>query len=176
MTSNWIALGSALALLVGCTATDPGDVTRRGQTDGTVRSATQPPPNANADACHAREWTPAVIETVTEQILLQPASVDVSGTVLYPAVYKTETRQKIVKERRELWFETPCPELLTPEFIASLQRALTARGFYIGPITGRLGPPTRWSIRRYQKEQGLDSATLSVAAARQLGLVSYQNQ
>ncbi len=172
MNSKWITLGGALALMVGCSATNPVDVARLGKTDPGYTPTATPPPGTNADACHAREVTPAVIETVTEQIILQPASVDVSGTILYPAIYKTETRQKIVKEREELWFETPCPEELTPEFIASLQRALSARGHYVGPITGRLGPPTRWAIRKYQKEQGLDSASISIAAARQLGLIA----
>ena len=174
MTSRWIALLSATALLIGCATTNPASVARLGKDQPQYLTTATPPLTASEDACHARETTPAVIETVTEQVLLQPASVDVTGTVLYPAVYKTETRQKIVRERKELWFETPCPELLTPDFIASLQRALSARGYYIGPISGRMGPPTRWAVRRFQKEQGLDSATLSIAAARHLGLIAFQ--
>ncbi len=87
-------------------------------------------------------------------------------------VYKLETRQAIVKERRELWFETPCEDQLTPDFLASLQRALKARGHYHGGITGQMDSRTRRAIRHYQAPQGLDSGILSLAAARKLGLVA----
>ncbi|MEC8794994.1 MAG: peptidoglycan-binding domain-containing protein, partial [Pseudomonadota bacterium] len=95
------------------------------------------------------------------------------GTVISPALYRTETLQRIVRERRETWFETPCPEVQDSEFLASLQRALKARGYHVGPVTGTYDWLTRRAVQTYQKEQGLDSATLSLAAARQLGLVAY---
>lgn len=120
------------------------------------------PPGAAPGTCWGRDATPAVIETVTEQVLLPGAD----GT----ASYHTETRQQIVRERREVWFRTPCLPEMTPEFIASLQRALAARGLYRGEITGVIDGPTRTAIRAYQKPEGLDSGTLSLAAARKLGL------
>jgi peptidoglycan hydrolase-like protein with peptidoglycan-binding domain len=40
-------------------------------------------------------------------------------------------------------------------------------------VTGTYDWLTRRAVQTYQKEQGLDSATLSLAAARQLGLVAY---
>ena len=58
------------------------------------------PPGAKPGTCWGRSASPAVIETVTEQILLQPAEVLADGTVVQPAVYKTETLQKIVKKTR----------------------------------------------------------------------------
>ena len=130
------------------------------------------PPGAPADTCWGKDVTPAVIETVTEQIMLQPAQIQDDGTVTAPAIYKTETRQKIVKERRETWFETPCAAQETPDFIASLQRALAVRGLYRGPVTGEMDKRTRRAVRGYQKPQGLDSGILSLAAARKLGLVA----
>jgi hypothetical protein len=139
-----------------------------------VRTHATPPPGSDPAACYGQDATPAVIETVTEQIMLQPAQISVSGEIQYPAVYKTETRQAIVRERRELWFETPCENKLTPEFVASLQRALKARGQYRGPINGEMTARTRHAIRAYQKPQGLDSAILSNAAAKQLGLIAYE--
>jgi hypothetical protein len=120
--------------------------------------------------CYARDVAPAVIETVTEQTLVQPAQLGSDGSVLYPAVYRTEKRQKIVRPRKELWFEIPCEEDLTPDFIASLQRALAARGFYHGAVTGKIDARTRRAVRAYQRQFGLDSAVLSLAAARRLGL------
>lgn len=128
------------------------------------------PPGAQPGTCWGQDETPAVIETVTEQIILQPAEIMEDGTVENPAVYKTETHQKIIKPRKATWFETPCETQLTPEFNTSLQRALKARGHYRGPINGEMDGRTKAAIRAYQKPQGLDSAMISLAAARQMGL------
>jgi len=129
------------------------------------------PPNADPAACHANESTPAVIETVTEQVMLQPPQIGTDGIVREPAVYVTETQQRIVEERRELWFEIPCQlQLGDPDFIASMQRALATRGLYSGPVTGVMNRRTMRAVRDFQAPQGLDSEILSLAAARQLGL------
>ncbi|WP_353342965.1 peptidoglycan-binding domain-containing protein [Litorivita sp. NS0012-18] len=130
------------------------------------------PPGAKPGTCWGRHDVPAVIETVTEQIMLQPAEVMSDGTVLAPAVFKTETRQQILRERRETWFERPCDDVMTPEFIATLQRALAARGHYSGAVSGEMSAKTLRAIRAYQAAQGLDSAVLSLAAARKLGLIA----
>ncbi len=74
---------------------------------------------------------------------------------------------------RDIWFETPCPDALDMEFIAMLQRALKARGLYDGEIDGSLGTGTRKAIRMYQAAHGLDSDTLALDTARQLGLIAY---
>jgi hypothetical protein len=131
------------------------------------------PPDADPNACYGREVTPAVIETVTEQVMLQPPQISSTGEVREPGVFVTETRQRIVEERRELWFETPCQAEADPEFIASLQRALAARGHYRGPVSGVMDARTRRAVRAYQEPQGLDSAILSLAAARQLGIAIW---
>lgn len=132
-----------------------------------------PPPGAEEGSCWGKHVTPAEIETVTHQFQLQPAEIRTDGTVSAPAIYKTETLQQITKERRELWFETPCAPELTPEFVQSLQRALKARGHYRGAVTGYIDARTRRAVRKYQAPQGLDSGILSLAAARKLGLVAY---
>ena len=129
-----------------------------------------PPPGADPTACWGKVSTPATIETVTRRILVQPAQVSTDGRVQAPPVYKDETRQEVIVPRRETWFETPCPRDLTPEFVSSLQRALLARNYYNGPVTGMLDARTRRAVKRYQVDQGLDSAILSIAAARKLGL------
>ena len=136
-----------------------------------IRVQSGGPPDAEPGSCWGREVSPATIETVTERILLQPAQITSDGTISQTAVYKTETRQAIVKERRELWFRTPCEEEMTPEFIASVQRALAARGIYRGAVTGQMDARTRRAIRAWQQPQGLNSPVLSLAAARRLGLV-----
>jgi len=132
------------------------------------------PPGAEPGSCWGKEDTPAIIETVTHQVLLQPAQVLADGTVLEPGVYKTETLQAIVRERHETWFQRPCAVMMTSEFIGSLQRALKARNLYQGRINGEMDARTRAGVRRFQKPLGLDSGILSLAAARKLGLVAVK--
>ncbi len=158
------ALG-ALALLAACGETRLPDVTQLVEPEPIRTTATVP--EGDPDACYGQDVTPAVIETVTEQVQLQP---DAAA----PATYHTETRQSIVQERREVWFETLCARQLTPDLVASLQRALKARGYYAGPVNGQMTGATRRAVRAYQKPQGLDSAILSLAAARQLGLAMVE--
>lgn len=70
-------------------------------------------------------------------------------------------------------FAVPCPAAATPEFWASVQRALAVRGLYDGPVTGAMDAATGEAVRRYQAPQGLDSPVLSLDAARQLGLMRW---
>lgn len=161
--------------LAGCQVDGTGaDVSRRAAAARTMQA--EAPPGAPEGSCWGRDVTPAIVETVTDQILLQPAQVDVDGSVRAPAIYKTETRQQIVRERKEVWFETPCPVLMDVAFVETLQRALKARKLYRGAITGEMDNPTHRAIRRYQAPLGLDSDILSGAAARKLGLVAYPVQ
>ena len=132
------------------------------------------PPGAAPGTCWGKHVTPAIIETTTHQVMLQPAEIRADGSVTQPATFKTETRQEIVRERREIWFQTPCPEILSPNFIASVQRALQARGVYRGQVNGQMDKATRSAVRKYQKPQGLDSGILSLAAAKKLGLVAIE--
>ena len=127
----------------------------------------------SAGTCFARATTPAVIETVTEQIMVQPALVRSDGTVDTPAAFRTVTRQRILRERREVEFETPCASVMTPEFKASVQRALIARGYYRGAVDGTLDGRTAQAIERFQTDRG-DVATgvLTLQSARALGLVA----
>ena len=130
------------------------------------------PPATPAGTCWAPEVTPAVIETVTEQVLASPERRAPDGSLLSPATFRTETRQRILRDRAPVWIDTPCPETLTVEAVATLQRALKARGLYLRPITGTLDAPTRAAIRAWQRPRGLDSDILSTAAARALGVLA----
>lgn len=129
------------------------------------------PPTRPEGACWESDVTPAVIETVTEQVVVTPETRAEDGSVLTQATYRTDTRTRIVQDRQEVWFRAPCPVDYTVDFVASLQRALKARGFYLLPLTGELDAGTRDAVRRYQAERGLDSPRLSLAAARELGLL-----
>ena len=130
------------------------------------------PPGAPPGTCWGKQVSPAVIETVTEQVRTTPAVTAPDGRTVTPARYATETRQVIVEERRVRWIETPCPDVQPPDFIASLQRALIARALHTGPVTGRMDARTRKAVRRYQSERGLDSDILALDTARALGLVA----
>ena len=121
-------------------------------------------PTTPKDACWASDETPAVIETVTEQIA-EVATAD------RDAGFRTETVQEIVQPREKIWFRTPCDAALTPDVLTTLQRALAVRGFYTVPQTGVLDQTTRSAIRAFQLPRGLNSDRLSLAAARDLGVV-----
>ena len=163
---------ASLLVLAACTSGRLPSVARLDEPGPIASHGASGPPDAAPGTCWGRDETPARLRTVTEDIVVTPATLNADGTVLTPAVTRTETRQEIIEERREVWFETACPESFTPDTVASLQRALAVRGFYDGKITGEVDAATRTAIRRYQEPQGLNSAVLSLDAARQLGLVA----
>ncbi|MBB3712100.1 hypothetical protein FHS00_001677 [Limimaricola variabilis] len=114
--------------------------------------------------CYGRDITPAVLETVQEQ-LREPGD--------GPARYRSVTRQRIVQERREVAFETLCPPAFTPSFVETLQRALVTRGFHPGPVTGQLDQRSFDAVRAFQRATGgPDSPVLSLASAQRLGIVA----
>jgi hypothetical protein len=138
----------------------------------------EPPVVADGEGrCLSRVTTPAIIETVTEQVIVQPAVLDSDGSLRSPAAYRTVTRQRILRERREVEFATPCPEVMTTQFNASVQRALKARGYYAGPINGVLDSRTGRAIQRFQRDRGdVDTPVLSLRSARDLGLVAVPRE
>ncbi|MEM7488397.1 MAG: peptidoglycan-binding domain-containing protein [Pseudomonadota bacterium] len=152
-----------LTLLAACSAAPP-----EGATGGVG------PPDAVPGACYARGVTPAIIETVTEQRREADAVRAADGTVLAPARFRTVTSTRIVRARREDWFETPCAlRDGNADFVMQVQRALQARGLYDGLVHGRYDRPTRVAVAAYQAEAGLvESGTLSTEAAQRLGLVA----
>jgi hypothetical protein len=169
MQGRWIwALVAGLAI-TGCGPRLP-DAPRAGDLASSLRQT--PPPANRQGQCWAEDTTPAVIETVTEQVVMRDAVQDAEGRVVEPASFRTETRQRIVQDRRTVWFRAPCPEDWTVGFTATLQRALKARGLYLAPVNGTLDAPTREAVRRYQEPLGLDSPELSLAAAQSLGIIA----
>ncbi|MEM8654870.1 MAG: peptidoglycan-binding domain-containing protein [Pseudomonadota bacterium] len=169
MTSRFFASALAAALALSA-CTENGTVTSAANVDP-ISLATAPP-GAAPGTCWGKTVAPAIVETVTRKVQLQPAQISSDGRVQAPPIYKSETSQVVVQPRRESWYEILCEADVTPDFIASVQRALEARGFYRGPITGTLDPRTRAAIGRYQYAEGLESKALSIAAARKLGLIA----
>ena len=130
------------------------------------------PPAAPKGTCWAHDDLPAVYETETEQSLITAEVRDGAGQIISPATYRSIARLREVSPRRDIWFQAPCPADMTPDFLATLQRALKARGYYVLPLTGVMDQATREALRRYQADHGLDSPLLSLAAARELGLAA----
>jgi hypothetical protein len=121
--------------------------------------------------CFGRDITPAVIETVTAQVLDKPAILAEDGAILSPAVYRSEITQQITRERQEVAFETLCPPAYTVDFVQTLQRALKARGYYAGEVHGHLDAATGRAVQEFQRTDGPDSPLLWIATARELGIV-----
>lgn len=164
----------AALLLAGCQTTSQGDVTRGAQAPAipTIAAATQP---ASRDGtCWAQLPGTPVTELVEQTILVEEAVVDASGAELSPAIYRVVTAPKTISTTDGRWFERVCDAELSPNLIMTLQRALAARTFYGGPVTGKLDAQTRAAIRLYQQDRGLDSDVLSLSTARQLGLVAVE--
>ncbi len=169
----------ATVIVCGLSGCMDADVTRAADTP--ARSAVVDPigplsnpatVDAAAETCLAETTTPALIETVTEQIVV-PETLDANGQVLTPATVSTRTRQDILRERRDVEFEIPCAVIVTPPFIASVQRALIARGYYDGPINGQLDAKTSAAVGRYQIAQNdVHTDILTLQTARSLGLVA----
>lgn len=160
----WLALSACQSALVEAPS-------RAQLADEILRST---PPEGDDSTCWAAEISPAIIETTTEQELVTPEIRDAAGQVTAPATFRSTTRQRIVQDRAEVWFRAPCPSEMTVEFIATLQRALKARGMYLQPLTGVIDAPTATAIRRFQADRGLDSPQLSLAAAKELGIISTE--
>lgn len=146
----------------------PANVSQQGVVHGTGLA----PPGAPKGTCWGKIPTPAVVETVTEQILVTPARVNPDGTVAALPVYRAENRQKIITPRTDRWFEIPCPPMFTVEFVSTLQRAMQARGLYAGPVTGNMDDGTRRAVFAVQNAAGLPSDVLSIETARDLGLIA----
>ena len=168
-----VALFLALIVLAGCQPGTQGPSTANLAAD-LIRppSPFDPLPKGGPGECWAADVTPAVFETVTEQVLVTEAQRDAAGSVLVPPVYRSEAHQRVVRDREAVHFRTPCPDQMGVAFVATLQRALKARGYDMAPVSGAMDAETAEAIRRFQEPLGLDSPTLSLRAARALGIVA----
>ncbi|MBV7377893.1 peptidoglycan-binding domain-containing protein [Maritimibacter dapengensis] len=167
-----VTLGLALSGCAERSETGKTQVTRADFGDeAIITDFTLAPPGAKPGVCYGKDVTPATIEQVITHKMVAPAKFGPEGNIITPAKYESNTEARIVEDRTPIYFETPCPPRWTPDFIASIQRALTARGLYAGDPHGTLDEETRKAIRAFQMEMGLNSAILSTESARELGLV-----
>ncbi len=169
-----VALLGLLAPLV-LAACDPAAIAAREDAPepGVLEATRNGPPGAAEGTCWGKTVTPAVVQTVVKQVQTRPAKVNPDGTIAAPPKYRTEQSQEIVSPRRDNWFETPCAEVLTEEFVSSLQRALLARGYYAGDISGKMDLATKFAVKAFQQsEGGPESTVLTLQSARSLGLIA----
>lgn len=136
------------------------------------------PKDAAPGSCYAQEIIPAVIETITARtpILPERRAVDIktgATTVIREATFDVKVVQRIVTPRQEIWFETICPHLYTERFVKSLQRALRARGFYSGVLTGWVDPQTNLAVKLYQRKLSLNSEILAISTVEEFGLIQH---
>ena len=154
------------ALLIALAACEPSGTI---PPDQPQTFATEKAPDGT---CTGVEVIPAIYEQVPGQVQVVQAQVDENGTVIQPAIYRNDLVPQLVRPRSEKRFPAPCPDQVTPEFIASVQRALLARGYYRGAVTSRFDPDTLNAVYRFQSERGLKSNQISLDSARELGLAA----
>ncbi len=153
---------------------------------GTVVSVLNDPDNpglpkdAPRDSCFAHEIEPAVIEIVTERTPLLPERRAVNietgeTTVIQEATFDVKVVPRIVTKRKDIWFETICPQLYTKKFVRSLQRALRARGYYSGKYSGTLDAQTKLAIKLYQRTKSLNSEILALSTVEEFGLIPHRD-
>jgi hypothetical protein len=141
--------GVAVALMILAACNDPGAgaVLAWRDLSAEIRTgADGMPPGAQEGLCWAEDILPATAAS--------------SG----PASRSGADGQRI-------WFRAPCSNQIDGSFVATLQRALKARGYYRGAIDGKMNRATRAAIGLYQGQRGLASEQLSLAAAKDMGLV-----
>jgi len=166
------ALG-AVVLLLACAPVAPPVAAPVLRSDFSAAVVTSAPRQAAGECWHG-SVRPAVFETVTELVEVRAEQRDATGAVIVPGLFRTDIRQTEARPRQPVWFRVPCPEdgAGAPSFIASLQRALKARGYFSGTVTGEMDAETDAAVLSYQSANGLDNAVLSLMAAQSLGLVT----
>ena len=131
------------------------------------------------EACFTPYTAPAVIETVTEQVLVQKEIRGIApqtgkSVVTSPAIYSTKTIQKIISDRREAQIEIVCAKDQNIDFIQSLQRALSVRGFYHSEINGLMDDHTMRAVRKVQKSYGVNISDVTIELAENYGLIIHR--
>lgn len=106
----------------------------------------------------------------------EPVSLRISpeGTRQCWARYSANSGQARNGMIEEVAFRVPCPEKMTGDFMASLQRALAARGYFDGEITARADPATRSAVHSFQRANGFNSPVLTLETAQRLGLIPIE--
>lgn len=122
-------------------------------------------------ACWASDRIPAQERVVYDERVIREAVRDSAGRITAEAVVERMPRTLVERPAEERLFAVPCPDQMTGDLVAALQRALIVRGLLDGRPSGIMDGVTREAVRAFQRPQGLDSEILSLEAAWQLGLL-----
>ncbi|TDT74819.1 putative peptidoglycan binding protein [Litoreibacter halocynthiae] len=163
----------SLAVLAGCGPLPGPDVTKL-ISPTHITATDMKPPADMPGVCWGHIPGPQITQIVTDIVVATPAQTGPNGEELSPAIYREVTRPQTFNEGDGRWFTRTCDADMTPEFVMTLQRALSARGIYRGDINGVMDQRTLRAVHEYQTPQGLDSAILSQSAAQQLGLIAVE--
>ncbi len=110
---------------------------------------------------------PAVYKNITVTKLVQPAQVK---RITIPEAYSTVTKRQMVSPSKVVWKKVVCQSNMGTSTIASVQKALKAKGLYHGPIDGIYGTLTKQAVRAYQKQNGLAVGGLTHEVMKSLGV------
>ncbi|EPX80047.1 peptidoglycan-binding domain-containing protein [Litoreibacter arenae] len=169
-----LAAALLLAALAGCAPGNPGPDVTKLISPTQILAIDMKPPADMPGVCWGHVPGPQVTEIVSDIVLATPAKIGPDGNEIAPAIYREVTRPQTFNEGDGRWFTRTCDADMTPEFVMTLQRALAARGLYSGAVNGVMDQRTLRAVHDYQTPQGLDSAILSLSAARQLGLIAVE--
>lgn len=115
------------------------------------------------------EWVDLPPRTVTRKVkkLVTPAS---ERRLPTEARYEEVVHRVVTTPGHAEWRSILCEDNLTPALVREVQRQLTDRGFYAGPIDGRLGGGTDKAIRQFQTIEELPAGPLSAQTLQALGV------
>ncbi|MEP3345391.1 MAG: peptidoglycan-binding domain-containing protein [Litoreibacter sp.] len=173
-TTRSLSAAISLAILAGCAPLPVGPDVTKLLSPNTIMPVDMKPPSNIPGMCWGHIPGPQITQIVSDIIIATPAQIGPNGEELSPAIYREVTRPQTFNEGEGRWFTRTCDADMTPDFVMTLQRALSVRGVYRGDINGVLDQRTLRAVHKYQTPQGLDSAVLSLSAARQLGLIAVE--
>lgn len=111
---------------------------------------------------------PAEYGTVKRRVLVTPAQTRVIPT---EPKYDVVTKQVRVDGGKQDWRQILCETNVTPEVIARIQQALSAKGMNPGPINGSLNAETLSAVREYQIKNNLATGGVTIETLKSLGVM-----
>jgi len=133
---------------------------------------------------------PPVFKTIRKQVLDKPASVNKAqapaefttirvrkmveppreSRVSLPAEFQTVTKRVRVSNERMSWQPILCETNVNEDVVASLQQALSGKGFNPGDIDGVLGSATVNAVEAYQRANGLARGGITMETLKSLNV------
>lgn len=110
----------------------------------------------------------AQYKTIKTKVMVSPESVT-SKTI--PAVYKDVKERRLVsKGGFTVWTEILCAAKTSSSTVRSVQKALVAKGYTVGPVDGVMGLQTQTALKQFQTDNGLPIGNLNIETLKALGV------